>query len=285
MRDRYRAEDLTGGSFVIGLIAGRTTYSRSPAMHNRVLAETSSDGVYLPFAVDDLPSFLDATVRPASRRVPWTIRGFSVTNPHKTAALELVDELDPLAARVGAINTIVVGDDGRLKGHNTDVEGALGPLEAAFGDLANARVGVIGAGGAARAVVAGLADRGARTTVFARDLDRARDLARSFRTGVGGLDEIGSAALEVLVNATPVGTSGDTEGESPVVASALDGIRLVFDLVYAPENTQLLIDARARGCRTLGGRPMLAAQAARQFDLWTGKRVTAAQMAAAWSDD
>ena len=108
MRDRYRADRLTRQSFVIGLIAGRTTYSRSPAMHNRVLAETSTNGVYLPFAVDDLQEFLAATVRPATRRVPWTIRGFSVTNPHKTRAAELVDELDPLP---GAVKTRLIAWD------------------------------------------------------------------------------------------------------------------------------------------------------------------------------
>ncbi len=285
MRDRYRAGQLGEPTFVIGLIAGRTTYSRSPAMHNGMLAETSTDGVYLPFAVDDLPEFLAATVRPATRRVPWTIRGFSVTNPHKTQAMELVDELDPLALRVGAINTIVVEGDGRLKGYNTDVEGAMGPLVEAAGDLAGVRVGVIGAGGAARAVVAGLATRGARTTVFARDLSRARAVADPFGAGYGEIGDVGPSGLEVLVNATPIGTSGEGEGESPVPANALDGVRLVFDLVYAPERTQLLVDAEARGCRTLGGRPMLAAQARLQFEMWTGKRVSAEQMAAAWSDE
>ena len=285
MRDRYRADRLTGQSFVIGLIAGRTTYSRSPAMHNRLLAATSADGVYLPFAVDDLQEFLAATVRGETRRVPWTIRGFSVTNPHKTRALELVDELDPLARRVGAINTIVVGSDGRLTGYNTDVVGAMKPLEAAVGNLYGARIGVIGAGGAARAVVAGLAERGARTTVFARELSRARNVAGAFGADAGEIGDIGNAELDVLVNATPVGTLGDTEGESPVPASALDGVGLVFDLVYAPERTQLLVDAEARGCRTLGGRPMLAAQAAKQFELWTGQKVSTEQMAAAWSDD
>ena len=283
MRDRYRADQLTEQSFVIGLIAGNTAYSRSPAMHNRVLFDTGTDGVYLPFTVDDLPAFLDAMVRPASRRVPWTVRGFSVTNPHKTRAVDLVNELDPLAARVGAINTIVVGENGRLSGFNTDVEGAMAPLEEAFGELAGTRIGVIGAGGAARAVVAGLADRGALTTVFARDIGRARLVADALGTAAGCLDDVAGAGLDVLVNATPVGTLGDSEGQSPVPASALAGVRLVFDLVYAPERTQLLIDAESRGCIALGGRPMLAAQAAMQFELWTGKRVSCEQMAAAWS--
>ncbi|MGB5035527.1 MAG: shikimate dehydrogenase, partial [Blastocatellia bacterium] len=102
-------------------------------------------------------------------------------------------------------------------------------------------------------------------------------------TAAGCLDDVAGAGLDVLVNATPVGTLGDSEGQSPVPASALAGVRLVFDLVYAPERTQLLIDAESRGCIALGGRPMLAAQAAMQFELWTGKRVSCEQMAAAWS--
>lgn len=285
MDDRYRADRLTTDSFVIGLIAGRTAYSRSPSMHNGVLAETATDGVYLPFTVDDLSGFLDAMVRPATRRVPWNVRGFSVTNPHKTAALELVDTLDPVAERVGAINTIVVESNGTLIGYNTDVEGAMEPLEQSVGTLSGLRVGVVGAGGAARAVVAGLASRGAETYVFARDVAKAEAVAGGFGARFGSIDDVVGTGLDVLVNATPVGTAGETEGSSPVSAQSLEGVRLVFDLVYAPERTQLLMDAEARGCRTLGGKPMLAVQAVKQFELWTGKRVTAERMLAAFRDD
>jgi len=280
MTGRYRAGAITGATFVVGLIAGRASYSRSPAMHNSALAQLGIDGVYLPFAVDDLDEFLAATVRSPTRRVPWSVRGFSVTNPHKTTALRFVDRLDPVASSVGAVNTIVVEADGSLKGYNTDVEGALQPLEAEYGVLRDARVGILGAGGAARAVVAGLASRGAHVTVFARNRAKAALVASDFDAEAGSLEDVNGARLDVVVNATPVGTLGDSEGKSPVPGHALDGVRLVFDLVYAPERTQLLEDALTRGCRILGGRLMLATQAAMQFELWTGRKVSAERMSA-----
>lgn len=278
MRDRYRVPELSRASFVVGLVAGTTGYSRSPAMHNAALRASRLDGVYVPFAVDDLGGFLPALAGRTGRIAPWTTRGLSVTNPHKVAAMALVDTVDPLAARAGALNTIVVGADGRLAGYNTDVEGAMLPLEARVGRLAGVRVTVVGAGGAARAVVTGLADRGARVTVVARDAARARAIAEPFGAEWADLADVAATAPVVLVNATPVGTTGATEGESPVPAAALDGVRLVFDLVYKPRRTRLLADAGARGCATLDGLPMLATQAALQFELWTGIAVDPARM-------
>jgi 3-dehydroquinate dehydratase/shikimate dehydrogenase len=162
-------------------------------------------------------------------------------------------------------------EEGELRAFNTDVEGAMVPLEEALGDLRGLRAAVIGAGGAARAVVVGLADRGAEVTVYSRRSEQARDLAARFGAEARALDEIvGAPPPDVLVNTTPLGTRGPKEGESPVPSATLQGIRLVYDLVYNPPETRLLTDARRLGCATLNGLPMLVEQAARQFELWTG---------------
>lgn len=277
MRDLYRADRIGPATVVTGLVAGTVGYSRSPAMHNRAAAELGLDLVYVPFAVDDVRSFVDA-VAGAERQVDWNLRGLSVTNPFKTDVIDRLDRLDPLAQRIGAVNTVVVEDGGRLAGYNTDVAGAMEPLVAAAGSLSGLRVGVLGAGGAARAVLCGLVDRGARATVFARNVERARSAAEAFGADVAPIGGIDSSDLDVLVNATPAGTAGVADGVSPVAAEVLGRVRFVYDLVYAPERTALLVDAERAGCRTLGGLPMLATQAALQFELWTGERVSPDRM-------
>jgi 3-dehydroquinate dehydratase/shikimate dehydrogenase len=273
MRDLYRADRATEETTVVGLVAGSIGYSRSPAMHNGAAAELGLDLVYVPFAVDDLDDFLARV-----RAVGWNARGFSITNPFKTEILAHLDRFDPLADRAGAVNTVVIDDDGRLTGYNTDVEGAMRPLEALAGDLAGLRVGVIGAGGAARALVCGLAARGSRAIVFARRIERARTVAERFGAEAAPLGELATARLDVLVNATPAGTHGIAECESPVEARALGVVDEIVDDSNALERTRLLEDAASAGCQTLGGLPMLATQAALQFELWTGHTVEPERM-------
>lgn len=276
MRTLYRADAIGRETLVTGLVGGSVGYSRSPAMHNAMFVEHEIDGVYVPFEVDDLGTFLRGVAGP-SRRVGWRVRGLSVTNPFKTEALRYVDRLDPVAERAGAANTILF-DRERLVGFNTDVEGAMRPLERAMGDLVGARVGVVGAGGAARAVLCGLEARGAEAVVFARDVVRAREIGERFGVAVRPLAAVSDEPLDVLVNTTPVGTEGISEGETPVAADALGRVRLVYDLVYAPRRTRLLAEAERAGCATLGGLPMLATQAALQFALWTGREVDPERM-------
>jgi 3-dehydroquinate dehydratase/shikimate dehydrogenase len=270
MRASYRADRIGAGTTVTGLAGGRVDYSLSPVMHNAAHAALGLDQGYVPFEVDDHYRFVADVLRPATRRVPWRVRGMSVTNPFKTSVAALLDRVDPLAARVGAVNTITV-EGGELVGSNTDVAGAVGPLERALGPLSGALVAVVGAGGAARAVVCGLVDRGARVGVYARRLEAAREVADRFGANAFPLDALASARVDALVNATPLGTRGPLEGESPVPAGSLAGAGLVYDLVYNPAETRLLSDARRQGRATLGGLEMLAAQAALQLELWTGR--------------
>ena len=186
------------------------------------------------------------------------------------------DEIDALATRVGAINTVTVRG-GRWLGANTDVEGFLVPLARRIA-LDGTRVSVLGSGGAARAVAVALGSRKARVTVCCPQRRRgAGDRAASCDGEVGEFPPR-PASWDVLVNATPVG-SEKTPG-TPMGNAPLDG-QIVFDLVYAPADTELLQAARAAGCQTIGGLEMLIAQAERQFELWTGQRPPAGLFEAA----
>ena len=267
---RYRARELNLTSEIYGVMGYPVGHSRSPLMHNAALQNAGPDGVYLPLEVDDAVSFLRDFVHPRTKKLNWNLRGLSVTIPHKLAVMPLLDALDATAQRVGAVNTIVVEGE-RLIGYNTDVAGAMQPLEAQIA-LRGARVAVLGAGGAARAVCYGLSERDAVTTVYARDVVKAQTLADEFNAAVAPLAEF-NGECDVVINCTPIGMKGYGEGKSPVPATSLRGVKLVYDLVYNPQLTQLLSDAQQAGCVTLGGLTMLTTQACEQFRLWTGEVV------------
>ena len=268
--DLYRIRRLSRGTGITGIIGSTVAHSASPAMHNRALAELDLDFVYLPFEVDGLAEFFGRFVSPASREIDWNMRGLSVTIPHKSAVIPLLDEVNESASKVGAVNTVVVSD-GRLIGYNTDVQGAMEPLERVC-ELKGENCGVIGAGGAARAVIYGLLERGARVTVFARNSRAAQSISESFGVPVSPIESLASSDVRVVINTTPVGMRGHSEGSTLLPGEALQGRLIVYDLVYNPLETKLLIDARAAGCSTISGLEMLIAQAALQFELWTGKK-------------
>lgn len=275
----YRVHQLSYETAITGIIGRPVSQSASPAMHNAAFGACGLDFVYLPIEVDDLEQFFTRFVREESREFDWRLRGLSVTIPYKTAVIPLLDELDDVAREIGAVNTVVI-DRGRLKGYNTDVEGAIKPLEEICA-IKGESFGVIGAGGAARAVVYGLQKRGARVTLFARDPDRARDLGDSSGVAVHPVDAVESSDVRVIINTTPVGMVGHAEGSSPVRSSAFRGRLAAYDLVYNPMDTQFLRDARTEGCQTISGIEMLVAQGARQFELWTGREAPMDLMRAA----
>jgi 3-dehydroquinate dehydratase/shikimate dehydrogenase len=268
--DLYRIRRLSRGTSITGIIGSPVAHSASPAMHNRAFAELDLDFVYLPFEVNDLAESFRRFVSPATRELDWNLRGLSVTIPHKSTVIPLLDEVNESASTVGAVNTVVV-NEGRLIGYNTDVRGAMEPLEEVC-ELNGENCGVIGAGGAARAVICGLLERGARVRVFARNSQMARSISESFGVAFSPIETLASSDVRVVVNTTPVGMRGHSEGSTPLPGNALQGRLIVYDLVYNPLETKLLIDARAAGCRTVSGLEMLIAQAAMQFELWTGKK-------------
>lgn len=244
---------------IYGVVGNPIAHSLSPVMHNAGFKAVGLNAVYVPLQaadVDDFVTFARA----------MGMRGASITAPFKVAMLSRVDETDVMARRVGAVNTLVVRDD-RWIGANTDVDGFLTPLKGKIA-LKGARVTVLGAGGAARAVAVALGAQGATVTISARKFELARGVA-SLAGGTAGAWPPPSGTWDVLVNATTSGSGGDDD--DPMRGIPLDG-EIVFDLVYAPPVTPLLERARKEGCLTIGGIEMLVAQAERQFELWTGER-------------
>ncbi|MGA9770794.1 MAG: shikimate dehydrogenase [Blastocatellia bacterium] len=266
LRSLYRVHQITRETIITGIIGNPVAHSASPAMHNRAFAAEGIDCVYLPLATSDVKEFFTRFVKQSE----WPMRGFSVTIPHKVAVMRFLDEVDATAAKVGAVNTVVI-DDGKLIGYNTDVEGAMQPLESLC-RIKDMRCGVIGAGGAARAVVNGLIERGARVTLFARDMTKATALSVAFEIPAFPIESLESSDVQIVINTTPVGMYGHSEASSPVPRSAFRNRRIAYDLVYNPVETRFLKEAREEGCLTISGIEMLIAQAALQFELWTGRR-------------
>jgi shikimate dehydrogenase len=207
------------------------------------------------------------------------VRGFGVSYPYKQAVMGHLDAIDPMAKRIGAVNTIV-NDGGHLTGHNTDWIGAVRALEEVR-PLEGARVLLLGAGGAASAIAHGLAERKAHVTVANRDRAKGEALARAVGGKSLGLGEMkGTDDYDVLVQATPVGMTG-VDDAMPIPADALRAELVVMDIVYKPIETRLLAAARACGATTIHGGRMLLHQAARQFELYTARPAPLAAMDAA----
>ena len=269
LRSLYHIDDITTETMICGLIGNPVMHSVSPHIHNAAFAAHKLDGVYLPFEVHDVHSFFKRMVHPATRELNWKLRGLSVTAPHKQTVMQCLDWIAPEAKEIGAVNTVVVEGD-RLLGYNTDAPGLIEPLHNLIGPLTNKRTAIIGAGGAARAAVWALQNAGARVTLFARDVDKAK---QSYNVPCERLSNASFAGYEVVINATPSGSVSHID-QTPATAEQLTGAGCIYDLVYNPIETRLLREARNAGCQTLGGLDMLVAQAKLQFELWTGSKTT-----------
>lgn len=244
-----------------GIIGFPLGHSISPALHNWAFAQAGFPGVYLawPEPPDKLADFFQA-----ARVLP--IAGGNITIPHKVESMKLVDRLSERAKAIGAINTFY-WENGELWGENTDIEGFLAPLKGRR--FKNALV--LGAGGASRAVIAGLKEIGAaRITVTNRSFAKAEAMADFFRVAALPWDERMKPEADIIVNATSLGMKGPKEDESPYERKWLEGRRgLVYDIVYNPLATLLLREARAAGWETVTGLPMFVEQARAAFRLWT----------------
>jgi 3-dehydroquinate dehydratase/shikimate dehydrogenase len=266
---RFRVRQTTAATAAYGIAGRPLGHSASPAMHNAAFADAGLDAVYVPLETADAHEFL--TVAEAIG-----LQGGSVTVPLKGAIAAVVGAADTRAARVGAVNTLRHGLHG-WEADNFDVDGFLAPLDRRGWAIGGLRVVVLGAGGAARAVVTALTSRGARVTVSARRPAAAAALARAF--GVETAPWPPAPGWDLLVNATTVGMWPHVE-EAPIDRALVSGPR-VYDLVYNPPETALLGWAREAGADTIGGLEMLVAQACRQFEWWTGREAPAAVMARA----
>lgn len=275
MLGRYRWRSISRSTRVFGVIGAPVTHSTGATLFNACFDRHRIDAVYLPLLVEPSPEVLGAFLDGCQRR-PWLdVGGFSVTLPHKAAVANWVGErIEPLAARIGAVNTLVADKDG-FTGHNTDYAGALEALTGLPGcdrrGLGGLRVDVLGAGGVARAVVAGLCDCGCRVTIHNHRRARAEALAEQFGCACQAWERRGTdRSADLLINCTNVGMWPQV-GATPVPAERLDPNTIVFDVVYNPVQTRLLGEAKRAGCRTIDGLSMFVAQAAAQFELWTGQ--------------
>jgi shikimate dehydrogenase len=259
---------ISGKARLTGILGWPVAHSRSPRLHNHWLSLYGIDGAYVPLPV--APERLAETVRLLPH---LNFAGANVTVPHKETVLELVDELAPLAARIGAVNTLVIGPDGRIAGRNTDAAGFLLNLKEQDRDLTAGPAVILGAGGAARAACAALLEEGvAEIRLVNRSLDRARGLAAALGGPIVPVEWSGrEAALEgaaLLVNSTSLGMDGQPPLE--ISLERLSSAALVNDMVYAPLETALLAMARARGNPVADGIGMLLHQARPGFQAWFG---------------
>ena len=266
---------ISGNTKICGLIGDPIGHSVSPVMHNAAFSKLGLDYIYLPFrvGVENLARAIDGVKA-------LNIRGLNVTIPHKVAVIPLLDELELLAEKTGAVNTIV-NDKGHLKGYNTDAAGFLKSLLERGVEPRGKKVVVLGAGGASRAISFTLAEGGAEIVILNRklEMDWAVELAGSIsRFSIKEAealelndDNLSSAlkAADILVNATSIGMSPDIN-RSPVPAGQLHPGLVVFDVVYNPLKTRLLAEAEAAGAETISGIEMLVWQGALAFELWTG---------------
>jgi 3-dehydroquinate dehydratase/shikimate dehydrogenase len=271
LKGLYRAHELTRKTRVYGVIGSPISHSLSPLLHNTGYVVAKKDAVFLPFLVEQLGEFLKV-----GRELG--VDGFSVTLPHKQKIFNFLDECEPLAEEIGAVNTVIVRGDGKWVGSNTDYVGVLQALKGKV-KLQGSRVVIFGAGGAARAAAFAVAKAGAEVLVCARREKAAKELARAVKGEVLRRAALRTGKFDAILNATPVGMHPHL-GSSPLDARELN-CSLVMDLIYRPLETRLLRIAAARGLRTVSGVEMFLAQGIAQWELWMGSRAPEVAMRAA----
>jgi 3-dehydroquinate dehydratase/shikimate dehydrogenase len=258
--ETYRIDQVDAATKVYGVAGNPIRSSLSPIMMNTAFRRETVNAVYLALQAAKLSDLLKLV-----HEIP--IQGLSITMPLKQEIMAHLEKTDPLSAKIGACNT-VLRQDGKLYGFNTDVAGITGPLEKRM-SLRGAKVLVLGAGGAARAAVFGLRDKGAEVFILNRTAETAQKLARQSGAKTIKKDAVSKTAFDVIINATPIGMTGI---KAPQLLEAKDlNTKLVFDLVYNPLETPLLRMARQKGIPIVTGIEMFVQQGARQFEIFTGK--------------
>jgi 3-dehydroquinate dehydratase / shikimate dehydrogenase len=261
LRNVYRIEQVDAATRVYGVVGDPIAHSLSPAIMNAAFRRENVNAVYLSLHAKVLKDLLTCV-----REIP--IHGISVTMPYKESIMSHLDNTDSHSAKIGACNTVVRAQDGKLYGFNTDSSGIVRPLERRLNTLEGARILVLGAGGAARAAVFGLKERGCEVYILNRTAGPAKKLAHQARARLMKRADLKKLAFDVIINATPVGM-GNTR-ETPLQEKEINA-RYVFDMIYDPPETRLLKLAKERGAQIIPGIEMFVHQAARQFEIWTGK--------------
>lgn len=261
LRTVYRIEQVDVATRVYGVVGDPIAHSLSPAIMNAAFRRENVNAVYLALHAKTLRDLLSCI-----REIP--IHGISVTMPYKEAILPHLDNTDSHTTKIGACNTVVRAQDGKLYGFNTDAAGIVRPLERRLNTIEGARILVIGAGGAARAAVFGLKERGAEVYIMNRSAAHGKKLAHQARARIMKRADLKKMAFDVIINATPVGMGNSRD--TPLQDKEINA-RYVFDMVYDPAETRLLKLAKERGAQVIPGIEMFVHQAARQFEIWTGK--------------
>jgi 3-dehydroquinate dehydratase / shikimate dehydrogenase len=261
LEEVYRIDQLDAATKVYGVAGNPIKHSLSPLMLNTAFRRETVNGVFLALQASKITDLLTLV-----REVP--ISGLAVTMPLKEEILKYLEKTDPLSEKVGACNTVVRSQEGKLYGFNTDVAAIVRPLERRL-QLKGAKILVMGAGGAARAAVFGLKDKGAEVFVMNRSPESAQKLARQAKAKTFKKDQLAKSSFDVIVNATPAGMHG-VKPHSILEPKELNA-RLVFDLVYNPIDTPLIRMAREKNIPVVTGVEMFVHQGARQFEIWTGK--------------
>jgi shikimate dehydrogenase len=253
---------ISGATEIYGIMGHPVAHSLSPAMHNSAFAALGLNKVYVAFDVIAVDRTLEGFRA-------LGIKGASVTVPHKQAVIAHLDSIDPVAKKIGAVNTLVIKGE-KIHGLNTDWIGANRAIGEHL-DLKRKSVLLLGAGGSARAIGFGLLEAGTHLTLANRTVEKGAALADAFECRAISLAEAENFSADVLINATSVGMKPHTD-KSPLPAAALHNFQVVMDIVYAPLETKLLKDAAQAGCTTIDGLAMLLYQGAAQFELWTGHK-------------
>ncbi|HZD44928.1 MAG TPA: shikimate dehydrogenase, partial [Acidobacteriaceae bacterium] len=268
LRTLYRFEEIDAATRIYGVAGHPIAHSLSPLMLNTAFRRERINAVFLPLETAKIADLVTLV-----ERIP--LAGLAVTMPLKQEILPSLARMDELSSRIGACNTIVRGTNGRLFGFNTDVSAVIGPLERRL-SLKGARVLVLGAGGAARAAVFGLKEKGAEVYILNRTPESAKELAAQAKAKVFRREQLTKTDFDVVLNATPAGMQG-SKVDSLLEPEELRA-RLVFDMVYNPIQTSLLRMAHEKGIAVIPGLEMFVHQGARQFEIWTGKPAPEADM-------
>lgn len=253
---------INGKTILHGIMGNPISHSLSPAIHNSAFEALGLNCVYVPFPVSDVAGAVTGFKT-------LHVRGVSVTIPHKQAVIPHLDSLDPVAEKIGAVNTLV-NDNGLLKGVNTDWLGANRALDDII-DLEGKTALILGAGGSARAIGFGLLEAGATIMLASRTPASGQELAQTLGCSWYPLNEIAELSANCLINATSVGMTPNSD-TSLVPTHCLSRYQAVMDIVYAPLETKLLREAKEAGCKTVNGTAMLLYQGVAQFELWTGQK-------------
>jgi 3-dehydroquinate dehydratase/shikimate dehydrogenase len=259
LKNIYRINNIKPGFKIYGIIGNPISESKGYIIHNALFKKEKLNNIYVRFEVNNLDEFM--------KNFSSLLSGFSVTMPHKQKITAYLDKIDPVAKKIGAVNT-VTNKNGKLTGYNTDITGAIKAIKEKT-EIKNKNTTIIGAGGAARAIALGILEKGGKLTIINRTAEKAEKLSKELNCSSRQLKDLKNIKTDILINTTSVGMHPNTN-QTPVETKYIKDI-VVFDAIYNPKKTKLLKEAGKNNCKIISGIEMFINQAADQFKIWTGK--------------